>query len=351
MGKVRETLSKTIQYHLLTATSYMIPFIVAGGIFYSVSLMFSGDGSVPDTGWMLRFYQIGQAGLHLFIPVLGGYIAYSMEDRPGLVPGMIGAYLAQEIGAGFIGGILAGFLAGYSVRLLKKIKMKEAYRTVQNIFLFPLGATLITAGLIQLILGPPVAVFMEWMTMKLDTFSQIGKVPLGLLMGAMTGFDLGGPVNKTVYTFAQSQVDTLPFLMGGVGIAGAVPPIGAGLSTILFRKKFSEEEKEAGKAAILMGIMGITEGAIPFVMNDSIRVISIYMTGSAIGCMFGFLTGCLNHAAWGGLIVLPIVEHRVAYVVGIFAGALVVAVLMGMLKRDHQAKKPEEEWELTIEDW
>ncbi|MGN0325552.1 MAG: PTS fructose transporter subunit IIC [Lachnospiraceae bacterium] len=349
---------KKVQYHLLTATSYMIPFVVVGGIFYSMSLMFSGDGIVPTEGWLLKLCQIGQTGLHLFIPVLGGYIAYSMEDKPGLAPGFIGAYLAQEMGEGFLGGILAGFLAGCSIGLLRKIKIPEVYRTVQTVFLFPVAGTLLTAGIMQFIVGPPLAMFMSWMILKLNTLSQMAKIPLGILLGAMVGCDLGGPINKVAYTFAQSQVNTLPFIMGGVGIAGAVPPTGVGLATILFRRKFSETERESGKAAIIMGIMGITEGAIPFVMTDPIRTIMIYMIGSAIGCTFGFMAGCLNHTAWGGLIVLPVVEHRIAYIVGICIGSLVVAVLMGLLKKDYKKSnssqgnfEEKDDWELIIEDW
>lgn len=338
-----------MQQDLLSATSYMIPFVVVGGVCYSLSLL------VPAGRPAQICSQIGQAGLHLFLPVFGGFIAYSMEDRPGLAPGFLGAYLAQEMGAGFLGGILAGFLAGYLIRLLKKIPIPETYRTVQNIFLFPIAGTVLTAVILLLLLGQPLVLFQGWMTCKLKALSKAAKVPLGILMGAMVGCDLGGPINKAAYTFAQSQIDTLPFLMGGVGVAGAVPPIGSGLATILFRKKFSDAEIQSGKSAIVMGCMGITEGAIPFMMSDPLHTIPIYMIGSAVGCTTGFMLGCLNYAPWGGLIVLPVVDHRMAYVLSTLIGALVVAVVTGLTKKEEQKQEIEEnkddDWELKIEDW
>lgn len=347
--------AKALQKHLMTATSYMIPFVVAGGIFYSLSIMLNGEASVPENGWLAQLNQIGAAGLALFIPALGGYIAYSMADKAGIGPGFIGAYLAREIGAGFLGGILAGFIAGYAVTLLKKIKIPTAYRTLGTIFLYPLGGTLISGGIMVFLLGAPIANLMDWMTNALNSMSGAAKVPLGLLLGSMVGVDMGGPINKVAYTFAQTQVDTLPYLMGGVGAAGAIPPIGIGLATILFKRKFSQEERNSGKAAILMGCMGITEGAIPFATTDPLRVIPAYVIGSAIGCVSGFLFGCLNHAPWGGLIVLPVVDHRVGYFFAVLIGAVVVAVLMGILKKDYLEEKPQEtnmeEFEVTFEDF
>lgn len=334
---------KDIQQHLMAATSYMIPFVVAGGILFSLSIMLNGEASVPTEGWLAGLNQIGSAGLALFIPVLGGYIAFSMEDKPGLAPGFIGAYLAREIGAGFLGGILAGFLAGYTIRLLKKIRIPSSYRTLATIFLYPLGGTLVTGGIMVFLLGVPIANFMDWMTAGLNGLSGSAKVPLGILLGSMVGVDMGGPINKVAYTFAQTQVDTLPYLMGGVGVAGAVPPLGIGLATILFKKKFSEAERDSGKAALLMGCMGITEGAIPFATSDPLHVIPVYVIGSAVGCVSGFLMGCLNHAPWGGLIVLPVVDNRIGYFLSAVIGAVVVAVLLRFVKKDYVEEVPEEE--------
>lgn len=350
-----KTMLKGFQKHLMSATSYMIPFVVAGGILFALSVMLSGEAAVPDTGWLAKINQIGSAGLSLFIPVLGGYIAYSMADKPGLAPGFIGAYLAREVGAGFLGGILAGFIAGYAVLQLKKIKIPSSYRTLGAIFLYPLGGTLITGGIMVFLIGIPIANLMKLMTEGLKSLSGAAKVPLGILLGSMVGVDMGGPINKVAYTFAQTQVDTLPYLMGGVGVAGAVPPLGIGLATILFRKKFSRSERDAGKAALIMGCMGITEGAIPFATADPLRVIPAYVIGSAVGCTSGFLLGCLNHAPWGGLIVLPVVDNRIGYLLSALLGSVVVAFLMRFLKKDYVediSKVSEEigELDITFED-
>ena len=296
MGKIL----KDLQRHLMTATSYMILFVVPGGIYFALSVMMNGKGAVPTEGIAAQLNQIGSAGLALFIPALGGYIAYSIAEKAGIGPGFIGAYLAREIGAGFIGGIIAGFIAGYVVEALKKIKLPTAY-----------GAA---------------------------------KTPLGLLLGAMIGVDMGGPINKVAATFAQTQVDTLPYLMGGVGAAIAVPPIGIGLATLLFKKKFSEDDRGSGTAAILMGCMGITEGAIPFATAD-VRLIPVYAIGSALSCMSGFLFGTLNHAPWGGLIVLPVCENRIGYVASILIGAVFVAVVTGLMKKDYVAEDDNQEVE------
>nr|WP_296959058.1 PTS fructose transporter subunit EIIC [uncultured Mediterraneibacter sp.] len=346
--------AKELQKHLMTATSYMIPFVVAGGILYSLSILLGGEGAVPETGWLAQVNQIGAAGLALFIPVLGGYIAFSIADKPGLAPGFIAAYLAREVGAGFIGGIIAGFIAGYAVKQLKKIKIPAAYRTLGTIFLYPLGGTIIAGGAIVFILGEPLAMFMNFMTEGLNGMSGAAKAPLGLLLGAMVGVDMGGPINKVAYTFAQTQVDTLPYLMGGVGAAGAVAPIGIGLATILFRKKFSSEESNSGKAAILMGCMGITEGAIPFAATDPLRVIPAYVVGSATACMCGFLFGCENPVPWGGLVGLPVITNRLGFCAAIAIGSVITAVIIGVTKKEVVEEKAVEEssddLDITFED-
>ncbi|WP_117160951.1 PTS fructose transporter subunit EIIC [Paraliobacillus sp. X-1268] len=325
---------KYFQKHLMTATSYMIPFVVAGGILFALSVMLSGEAAVPDGGWLSKLNQIGSAGLTLFIPILGGFIAFSIADKPGLAPGMIGAFLANEIGAGFIGGIIAGFLAGYVVQQLKKIKLSSSFRTLGTIFIYPLGGTIIVGFIMVFLIGEPIALFMEWMTASLNGMSGSAKVPLGGVLGAMIASDMGGPINKVAATFAQTQVDTLPFLMGGVGVAICIPPIGLGLATLIFPKKFNSLERDSGIAALFMGGVGITEGAIPFATADPLKVIPSIIMGSVVGNISAFLFGVLNHAPWGGLIVLPVVEGRFGYVISVLLGALVTAIALRILKKD-----------------
>ncbi|WP_261810645.1 PTS fructose transporter subunit EIIC [Levilactobacillus humaensis] len=331
------------QKHLMTATGYMIPFVVAGGIIFALAVMLSGKPSVPTTGNLGKLASIGSAGLALFIPALGGYIAFSMADRPGLAPGFITAYLATQIHAGFIGGIIGGIMAGFAVKYLKKIKVPNNYRTLTTIFLYPLGGTLIASGIMVYLIGAPIANFMTFLTHFLNSLSGAAKAPLGAVLGAMVGVDMGGPINKVAYTFAQTQVDTLPFLMGGVGAAGATPPIGLGIATLIFKKKFSPEDRDAGIAALLMGTMGITEGAIPFATADPLRVIPANTIGAAVACLSGFMFGCLNHAPWGGLIVLPVVDNRWGYIAAVALGSAVVALIVGFAKKPYVAETPAEE--------
>lgn len=326
-----------IKQYLLTGTSHMIPFIVAGGIIFSLSVMLSGQAATPEGGFLGGIAQIGGAGLALFVPVLAGYIAYAICDKPGLAPGMIGGYLAVDIGAGFLGGIFAGFLAGFIVYQMKKIKLPTSMKSLGSIFLYPLFGTLIVGMIMVFVVGEPIANLMSGMTNWLNSMSDAGKVPLGTILGAMTAFDMGGPVNKVATLFAQTQVDVLPYLMGGVGVAICVPPIGMGIASILAPKKYTTDEKEAGKAAILMGCVGITEGAIPFAAGDPLRVIPSICLGSAVGTVTAFLLGAINHAPWGGIIVLPVVEGRIAYVFSILLGALVSALMVNFLKKPIKA--------------
>ena len=327
---------RILKKHILTGTSHMIPFIVAGGILFSLAVMLNPEGAAtPETGWLAGLAQIGLGGLTLFIPVLGGYIAYSIADKPGLAPGMIGAYLAREMGAGFLGGMAAGLIAGVVVKELKRIKLPIALKTLGSIFIYPLVGTLVTGGIIVWGIGGPIAALMNGLTAWLSGLGDVGKVPLASILGAMTAFDMGGPINKVATLFAQTQVDTLPYLMGGVGVAICTPPIGMGIATLLAPKKYNVEEKEAGKAAILMGCVGITEGAIPFAANDPLRVIPSLIVGAVAGNIIPFLTGVLNHAPWGGIIVLPVVEGKIWYLISVLAGGFVTAVMVNLLKKDY----------------
>ena len=312
--------------------------------------MLNKSAQIPTTGILGDISRIGLAGLNLFIPVLGAYIAFSIADRPGLAPGMIGAYLAQEVQAGFLGGIIAGFIAGIVVKQLKKIELPTTLKSIGTIFLYPLGGTLITGGIVIWGIGAPIAWIMQCLTNWLAQLSDIGKIPLGMILGGMTAFDMGGPINKVATLFAQTQVDSLPYLMGGVGVAICVPPLGLGLATLLAPHKYSDDERQAGKGALLMGCVGITEGAIPFAANDPLRVIPSIVIGAIIGNVSAFLFGVLNHAPWGGLIVLPIVENRLGYIFSVLIGAIVTALLVNFLKSKRIDRKiVEDDFEIEFE--
>lgn len=352
MAKKQHKFWAAVQKHLMTATGYMIPFVVAGGVIYAVSVMMTGQAAAPkpSDGWIYQISLIGSAGLALFIPALGGYLAYSMAGRAAIGPGFITAYLAVQVHTGFIGGILGGLLAGWTVMYLKKIPISEHYKVLGSIFLYPLVGTLIPACIVLFVIGDPVASFMAWLTNTLKSMGGMARAPLGAIMGAMIGVDMGGPINKVACTFAQTQVNTLPFLMGIMGPAVATPPIGLGLATLLFRKKFAPEERNSGLAAILMGCCGITEGAIPFATADPLRVIPANTIGSLVAGAFSAYMGVVSHAPWGGLITLPVVGGRVWYVVAVILGSLVTAVIVGLTKKDYvPTKKSDDDEDIDLD--
>ncbi|WP_404971016.1 fructose-specific PTS transporter subunit EIIC [Vibrio campbellii] len=322
----------TMKGHLLFGTSHMLPFIVAGGVLLALAVMASGKGAVPADGLLADISNIGIKGLVLFPIILGGFIGYSIADKPALAPAMISSGIMADMGGGFLGCIVAGFIAGGVVFQLKKIPLSANMTALGAYFIYPLLGTLISAGIVLWGIGEPIKIFMASMNEFLASMAGASKVVLGTILGGMTAFDMGGPINKVATLFAQTQVDTQPWLMGGVGIAICTPPLGMALATFLFKKKFTKQELEAGKAAAIMGSIGISEGAIPFAANDPVRVLPSIVAGGIVGCVFGFLTDVLLHAPWGGLITAPVSSNIPMYVVGIALGSLTTAVIVGFWK-------------------
>ncbi|GAK21383.1 LOW QUALITY PROTEIN: PTS system, fructose-specific IIBC component [Vibrio sp. JCM 19052] len=322
----------TMKGHLLFGTSHMLPFIVAGGVLLALAVMASGKGAVPADGLLADISNIGIKGLVLFPIILGGFIGYSIADKPALAPAMISSGIMADMGGGFLGCIVAGFIAGGVVFQLKKIPLSANMTALGAYFIYLLLGTLISAGIVLWGIGEPIKIFMASMNEFLASMAGASKVVLGTILGGMTAFDMGGPINKVATLFAQTQVDTQPWLMGGVGIAICTPPLGMALATFLFKKKFTKQEQEAGKAAAIMGSIGISEGAIPFAANDPVRVLPSIVAGGIVGCVFGFLTDVLLHAPWGGLITAPVSSNIPMYVVGIALGSLTTAVIVGFWK-------------------
>ncbi|ELU8558402.1 PTS fructose transporter subunit IIC [Vibrio cholerae] len=325
-------LLSTMKGHLLFGTSHMLPFIVAGGVLLALAVMASGKGAVPADGLLADISNIGIKGLVLFPIILGGFIGYSIADKPALAPAMISSGIMADMGGGFLGCIVAGFIAGGVVFQLKKIPLSANMTALGAYFIYPLIGTLISAGIVLWGIGEPIKLFMASMNEFLASMAGASKVVLGTILGGMTAFDMGGPINKVATLFAQTQVDTQPWLMGGVGIAICTPPLGMALATFLFKKKFTKQEQEAGKAAAIMGSIGISEGAIPFAANDPMRVLPSIVAGGIVGCVFGFLTNVLLHAPWGGLITAPVSSNIPMYVVGIALGSLTTALIVGLWK-------------------
>ncbi len=326
---------RNTRQHLMTGVSYMIPFVVSGGILLALSVVLYGQGAVPPEGtWIHDLFFIGVRGFQLMIPILAGFIAYSISERPGIAPAAIAAYVGNEMGAGFFGAIIAGLLGGIVVYYLKKIKVPPVFRSIMPIFVIPIVGTFITAGLMQWVIGAPIALLTEGLTRWLEGLQSGSIVLLAIIMGMMAAFDMGGPVNKVVYAFTIMAVSEGIYSIAGINAIGfCVPPIGMGIATFLAPNKYSNAEKEAGKASILMGFVGITEGAIPFAAADPLKVIPSLMVGAAAGCASGALFGAENMVAWGGLIVLPAVTGKIGYIISIIIGSVVTALMVNLLKK------------------
>ena len=333
---MKESLRK-LRQHLLTGVSYAIPFIACGGIMIAVSIAMVPMGphgpDFSNAHWAKLLNDIGTTGFALMLPVLGGYIAYSMAGKPGLVAGFIGGFLSGKIQAGFLGAILAGLLAGWIVNLLKKIPVSKYLRPIMPILVIPIVSSLIIGLIMMEVLGIPIAHLMTAAGAALQGMNGGNAVLLAALLGAMIAFDMGGPVNKTAFFFGAAMIAEGNFrIMGACAAAICTPPLGMGLATLLRKHLWSEEEQEAGLAALAMGMIGITEGAIPFAAADPVRVIPCIMFGSMVASTIAMLFGVGDHAPHGGPIVIFVVEHRIAYAVAIVIGTIVTAIAVNMVK-------------------
>ncbi|WP_203141994.1 PTS fructose-like transporter subunit IIB [Marinobacter mangrovi] len=326
--------------HLLTGVSFMLPMVVAGGLMIALSFVFGIHAAEQKGTLAAALMQIGGGtAFKLMIPLLAGYIAYSIADRPGIAPGMIGGYLAGTLGAGFLGGIAAGFLAGYAARLVsQKLPLPESVASLKPILIIPLLASLFTGLTMIYIVGEPIAAIMATMTDFLTNMNTGNAVLLGALLGAMMCFDLGGPVNKAAYTFgvgllSEGAGGSAP--MAAIMAAGMVPAIGMGIASLLARSKFADDERQAGKASFVLGLCFISEGAIPFMAKDPLRVIPICMVGGAITGALSMLFQVSLMAPHGGLFVL-LIPHAVSavlpYLFAITVGSLVIGISYAFAK-------------------
>jgi len=322
--------------HLMNGVSFMIPFVVAGGIIIALSWLVGGTELRNTLSDYLM--KIGGAGAFSFlVPILAGYIAYSIADRPGLAVGMIGGSVAVQLNAGFLGGLVAGFLAGYVVLGIKKyIKLPKSLQGIMPVLIIPVLGSLIVGLLMFYVLGVPVAALNAGMTNFLTGLSGANAIILGLVVGLMMAFDMGGPVNKAAYAFATGTLAAGQgsAVMAAVMAAGMTPPLGLALATILFKKKFTEFEKESGKAAWVLGASFITEGAIPFAAADPLRVIPSIMVGSAITGALSMLFNATLSVPHGGIFVFFAVTNIPMYLVSIAVGTVVTAFMIGALKKN-----------------
>jgi len=328
--------------HLMSGVSFMIPFVVAGGILIAISFAF-GYTAFQDKelffGVPYYLMQIGggSGAFGLMVPILSGYIAFSIADRPGLAPGMVGGLVAGSIGAGFLGGMVAGFLAGYVVLGIRKvIVLPKSLAGIMPVLVIPVLSTLIVGFSLYYVLGAPVAFINKTISDFLTSLSGGSAILLGLILGTMMAFDMGGPVNKAAYAFGTATLvlGQGSAVMAAVMAGGMVPPLGIGLATLAFKKKFSEDQREAGKAALVLGASFITEGAIPFAAADPARVLPSIMVGGALAGAISMALGCTLAVPHGGVFVFFAVENILGYVIAVVAGSVATAALLGVLKKD-----------------
>ncbi len=328
--------------HLMSGVSNMLPFVVGGGILIAISFMFGIKAFDPNDP---SYHPIAEAlmtiggtnAFGLMIPVLAGFIAMSIADRPGFAPGMVGGFMAATGGAGFLGGLIAGFLAGYLVVGLKKVfsGLPQSFEGIKPVLLYPLFGILLTGLIMLFIVIDPVKALNEGLTSWLKGMGTGNLVLLGLILGGMMAIDMGGPINKAAFTFGIAMIDAGNFAPHAAIMAGGmVPPLGLAIATTLFKNKFTKAEKEAGKTCYIMGASFITEGAIPFAAADPGRVIPATVIGSAVAGALTMVFGIGLPAPHGGLFVIPVVDgNPLLYVLAILIGSIVTALLVGVLKK------------------
>lgn len=338
--KAERSAQRTGPYkHLMTGVSYTIPVVVAGGLAIALSFMFGIDAANEEGSLAAALMQIGgQAAFALMVPVLSGYIAFSIADRPGLAPGLIGGMLASQIGAGFLGGLASGFLAGYIAYYLRSwIRLPQNLEGLKPVLIIPLLASVAVGLLMIYVVGTPIAAILSGLTTWLSGMTSTNAVFLGLLLGGMMAVDMGGPVNKSAYTFAVGLLASETYLpMAAVMAAGMTPPLGLALATMIAKNRFSPDERDAGKAAGVLGISFITEGAIPFAAKDPLRVIPPAIVGSALTGALSMLFGCMLRAPHGGIFVLGIpnaVTNVGLYALAIVIGTVATAGLVIVFKK------------------
>ncbi|MFF8095647.1 fructose-specific PTS transporter subunit EIIC [Streptomyces sp. NPDC016675] len=349
-GEAGEGYGTTLRKWLMSGVSYMVPFVAAGGLLIALGFAIGGyeinkAPSVTDhfvwtqaDSWAALLFQIGGVAFAFLVPVLAGYIAYGMADRPGLVPGFVGGSIALTIDAGFLGGLAAGLLSGAVVMAIQRIRIPAVLRGIMPVVVIPLISAAVVGFLMFVVIGKPIASAQQAMTDWLGDLSGANAVLLGALLGLMMCFDLGGPVNKVAYAFATAGIavsdpsDSAMKIMAAVMAAGMVPPLAMALATTVRSRLFDAAERENGKAAWVLGASFISEGAIPFAAADPLRVIPASMAGGALTGALSMAFGATLRAPHGGVFVVPLIGNPLLYLVAIAAGVCVTTALVVVLK-------------------
>ena len=345
----KESVGHQIYKHLMNGVSHMLPFVVGGGILIAIAFLIDGFSvdlnSLPAdqranfgtiTQGAALFKGIGGTAFGFMLPILAGFIAMSIADRPGLAVGFVGGSIAANGTSGFLGALVAGFVAGYIVNLLKKIfsKLPESLDGVKPVLLYPLLGIFLIGVIMQFVVEPPIGALNTAINNGLNGLNGASAVVLGVLLGGMMAIDMGGPVNKAAYVFGTASIAAGNYnIMAAVMIGGMVPPLAIALATIFFKNKFTAEERKAGPTNFIMGLSFITEGAIPFAASDPLHVLPACVVGSAVAGGLSMVFGCTLMAPHGGIFVVPTIGNPLMYLVALVIGSFIACGLLGLLKK------------------
>ena len=345
----KESIGHQIYKHLMNGVSHMLPFVVGGGILIAIAFLIDGFSvdlnSLPAeqranfgtiTQAAALFKGIGGTAFGFMLPILAGFIAMSIADRPGLAVGFVGGSIAANGTSGFLGALVAGFVAGYIVLLLKKVfsKLPESLDGMKPVLLYPLFGIFLVGVIMQFVVEPPIGALNTAINNGLNGLNGASAVVLGVLLGGMMSVDMGGPVNKAAYVFGTASIAAGNYnIMAAVMIGGMVPPLAIALATILFKNKFTEEERKAGPTNFIMGLSFITEGAIPFAASDPLHVLPACVVGSAVAGGLSMAFGCTLMAPHGGIFVVPTIGNPLMYLVALVIGSFIACGLLGLLKK------------------
>lgn len=345
----KESIGHQIYKHLMNGVSHMLPFVVGGGILIAIAFLIDGFSvdlnSLPAdqranfgtiTQAAAMFKGIGGTAFGFMLPILAGFIAMSIADRPGLAVGFVGGSIAANGTSGFLGALVAGFVAGYIVLLLKKVfsKLPESLDGMKPVLLYPLLGIFLVGVIMQFVVEPPIGALNTAINNGLNGLNGASAVVLGILLGGMMSVDMGGPVNKAAYVFGTASIAAGNYnIMAAVMIGGMVPPIAIALATIFFKNKFTAEERKAGPTNFIMGLSFITEGAIPFAASDPLHVLPACVVGSAVAGGLSMAFGCTLMAPHGGIFVVPTIGNPLMYLVALVIGSFIACGLLGLLKK------------------
>lgn len=345
-----DSIGHQIYKHLMNGVSHMLPFVIGGGILIAIAFLIDGFAvdlnSLPFeersnfgtiTPLAAMFKSIGGVAFGFMLPILAGFIAMSIADRPGLAVGFVGGAIAANGTSGFLGALVAGFVAGYLVRLLKKLfeKLPEGLEGIKPMLLYPVIGIFLIGVIMTYVVEPPIGALNVMINNGLNSMNGAKAILLGALLGGMMSVDMGGPVNKAAYVFGTASITAGNYnIMAAVMVGGMVPPLAIALATMFFKNKFTEEERKAGPTNIVMGLSFISEGAIPFAASDPLRVLPSCIIGSAVAGALSMAFNCTLMAPHGGIFVFLTVGHPLLYLVSLAVGSVVGCVILGLLKKD-----------------